>query len=159
MADASHPNCVAVDAALSAAGCAGRVRILTDPAPSAVIAAVQVGVAVGAIANSLIFVTEAYEPVLVMASGAHRVDTEVAADAFGVRSLRRASAAEVKAATGQPIGGVAPVAHPEPLRCVVDEELAHYDELWAAGGVPQAVFPTTYAELLSMTGGRKAAIA
>lgn len=51
------------------------------------------------------------------------------------------------------IGGVAPVGHPRPLRTLVDTALESYDEIWAAGGVPQAVFPTTYPELLRVTGG------
>lgn len=159
MADADHPNCVAVDAALRAAGANGRVRILAQPAPSALVAAAQVGAEVGTIANSLIFSTDAGEQVLVLASGAHRVDTAKVAQLLDVASVRRASAEEVRAATGQAIGGVAPVGHPGRLRTLIDVDLRQYPQLWAAGGIPQAVFPTTYEELLRLTGGTGATVA
>jgi prolyl-tRNA editing enzyme YbaK/EbsC (Cys-tRNA(Pro) deacylase) len=154
-----HPNCVAVDAILEASGCHGRVRLLPDAAPTAVAAAAQVGVEVGAIANSLVFATPDDEPVLVMTSGAHRVDTGKVASLLGVPALHRASADLVYAATGQRIGGVAPVGHPSRLTTLVDVTLADYPEVWAAGGIPHAVFPTTYEELLRLTGGRPAEVA
>jgi prolyl-tRNA editing enzyme YbaK/EbsC (Cys-tRNA(Pro) deacylase) len=154
-----HPNCVAVDAILAAHGCRGRVRLLPDAAPTAAAAAGQVGVEVGAIANSLVFATPDDQPVLVMTSGAHRVDTDKVAELLGVPSLRRAPAELVYAATGQRIGGVAPVGHPAPLVTLVDVALADHPEVWAAGGIPHAVFPTTYDELLRLTGGRPAEVA
>jgi prolyl-tRNA editing enzyme YbaK/EbsC (Cys-tRNA(Pro) deacylase) len=159
MAGADHPNCAAVDAALRAAGAAGRVRILAEPAPTASSAAAQLGADVGAIANSLIFTTETGEAVLVLASGAHRVDADLLAGLFDARSVRRASPDEVRTATGQPIGGVAPVGHPAALRTVIDQDLRDRAEIWAAGGVPRAVFPTTYAELVRLTGAREARVA
>jgi prolyl-tRNA editing enzyme YbaK/EbsC (Cys-tRNA(Pro) deacylase) len=70
--------------------------------------------------------------------------------------LRRASPAFVREHTDQPIGGVAPVGHPKPIRTIVDHSLAQFDELWAAGGIPHAVFPMTYAELIRLTGGVEA---
>ena len=73
--------------------------------------------------------------------------------------LSRASAENVREHTGQPIGGVAPVGHPQPIRTIVDSALADFDELWAAGGIPHAVFPLSYAELLSLTGGTEASVA
>jgi prolyl-tRNA editing enzyme YbaK/EbsC (Cys-tRNA(Pro) deacylase) len=154
-----HPNCAAVDAALEAAGLPGRVRILTEPVPTAVAAARLLGVEVGAIANSLVFETAESTPVLVLASGAHRVDTAKVAGLLATASLRRASPEFVFAATGQRIGGVAPVGHPAPLPTVVDRALSGYPRVWAAGGIPAAVFPTTFAELLQLTGGRAAEIA
>jgi len=69
--------------------------------------------------------------------------------------LRRASADFVREHTGQPIGGVAPVGHPQPIPTIVDRALAAFDQLWAAGGIPHAVFPLTYRELLLLTGGRE----
>ncbi|HVW40390.1 MAG TPA: YbaK/EbsC family protein, partial [Amycolatopsis sp.] len=60
------------------------------------------------------------------------------------------------AATGQPIGGVAPVGHPAPIRTLVDTALADYPQVWAAGGIPHAVFPTSYDELVRLTGGTPA---
>ena len=154
-----HPNCVAVDAILEASGCHGRVRLLPDAAPTAAAAAAQLGVDLGAIANSLVFATPDGVPVLVMTSGAHRVDTGKVAALLGVAELVRAPADLVYSATGQRIGGVAPIGHPSPLQTVVDVTLANYPEIWAAGGIPHAIFPTTYEELLRLTGGRPAEVA
>jgi prolyl-tRNA editing enzyme YbaK/EbsC (Cys-tRNA(Pro) deacylase) len=156
---AGHPNCVAVQAALRAAGVAGDIRLLPESAPTATRAAEQLGVDVAAIANSLIFLTERNEPVLIMASGGHRVDLRLAAAALRVATLRRADADSVRTATGQTIGGVSPVGHPTRLPALVDEALAAYETVWAAGGVPAAVFPTTFAELVMLTGGTPAQIA
>jgi prolyl-tRNA editing enzyme YbaK/EbsC (Cys-tRNA(Pro) deacylase) len=154
-----HPNCVAVDAALSAAGVAGRVKLLPRAAPTAVAAADQLGVDVGAIANSLIFATADDEAVLVLTSGAHRVDPAKVAVLLGTSRVRRADPDLVRAATGQPIGGVAPVAHPTPLRTLVDLALRGYPQVWAAGGIPHAVFPTSFDELVALTRGLPADIA
>jgi len=154
-----HPNCIAIDAILEAAGVPGRVRLLPEAAPTATSAAEQLGVEVGAIANSLIFATAEDEPLLVMTSGAHRVDTATVAELAGTTALSRASADFVLAATGQRIGGVAPVGHPSPIRTIVDVDLAQYPTIWAAGGIPHAVFPMTYAELLALTGGQPAVVA
>jgi prolyl-tRNA editing enzyme YbaK/EbsC (Cys-tRNA(Pro) deacylase) len=153
-----HPNCVAVDAILEQAGLAGRVRILDEAAPTAATAAALVGVEVGAIANSLVFATAEGEPVLVMTSGAHRVDTAKVAALFDTARLHRADADLVYAATGQRIGGVAPVGHPRPLRTVVDTALADFDQIWAAGGIAHAVFPMTFEELLKLTAGTAAEV-
>jgi len=152
-----HPSCQAVDAILAAAGVPGRVRILDQPAPTAPTAATQVGCQVGAIANSLVFQTEAGEPLLIMTSGRHRVDLDRMAAAYGIR-LHRAAPEFVRTHTGQPIGGVSPVGHPRPIRTLVDRALADYPQLWAAGGIPHAVFPLTYAELLMLTGGQEAGV-
>ncbi|WFE31318.1 YbaK/EbsC family protein [Micromonospora sp. WMMD975] len=159
-----HPNVRAVQLALDGAGAldgSGRasvVRLLPEAVHTAAAAAGALGVDVGAIANSLVFDADD-APLLVLTSGAHRVDTAGLAATLGVTHLRRASPDFVKRHTGQVIGGVAPVGHPGPLRTVVDTALAGYDEVWAAGGVPQAVFPTTYAELLRITGGAPAEVA
>jgi len=154
-----HPNCLAVDAILESAGVAGRVRILEEAAPTAAAAAALLGVEVGAIANSLVFATAEREPVLIMTSGAHRVDTSKAAALFGTRRLSRADPELVYSATGQRIGGVAPVGHPKPLRTLIDEHLATFRQVWAAGGIAHAVFPTTFDELLALTGGAPAEVA
>jgi len=154
-----HRNVLAVDAILAGAGLSGRVRLLPEAAPTAASAAAQLGVEVGAIANSLIFVTDDDEPVLVLTSGAHRVDTAKAARLLGTSALHRASADVVLGATGQRIGGVAPVGHPERLRTLVDTALADYPQVWAAGGIPHAIFPTTFDELVALTGGAAADVA
>ncbi|AEW93014.1 MULTISPECIES: YbaK/EbsC family protein [Streptomycetaceae] len=138
--------------ALAAAGATGAVRELADSARTAAEAAQALGCEVGAIANSLVFIADD-EPVLVLTSGRHRVDTAALAARLGHDVLRRATAQEVRDATGQAIGGVAPVGHPQPLRTVVDEALADYPRVWAAAGTPHTVFPTTAAELAAITGG------
>jgi len=110
-----HPSAVNVADTLRALGVAGQVRELPEPAPTAAIAAAQLGVEVGAIANSLVFRADD-APLLVLTSGAHRVDTSRVAALTGVASVGRADPEFVRAATGQVIGGVAPVGHPQPLR-------------------------------------------
>lgn len=131
--------------------------MLPDSARTAATAAAGLGVDVGQIANSLVFEADG-EPVLVVASGGHRVDTERVAAHLEVTAVRRADPAFVRDATGFSIGGVPPIGHDKPLRTVVDDDLARYDIVWAAAGHPHAVFPTTYAELLRMTGGTAAGI-
>lgn len=159
-----HPNVQAVQQALDDTGARdgsggmSQVRLLPEAVHTAVAAAEALGVGVGAIANSLIFDADD-APLLVLTSGAHRVDTAGLAASIGVTRLRRATPGFVRQHTGQVIGGVAPVGHPQPLRTVVDTALAAYDEVWAAGGVPQAVFPTTYTELLRITSGIPAEVA
>ncbi len=148
-----HPTVRTVATALADAGVAGRIIALPDSAPTAAAAAAQLGCEIGAIANSLVFDAEG-SPVLVLTSGAHRVDTVHVAALLGVGSLRRASPEFVRTHTGQAIGGVAPVGHPTPLRTLVDEWLARHAQVWAAGGHPHTVFPTTFDELLRITGGR-----
>ncbi|MEV4197622.1 YbaK/EbsC family protein [Micromonospora globbae] len=159
-----HPNVQAVQDALAgadardASGTPSAVRLLPDAVHTAAAAAEALGVEVGQIANSLVFEADG-EPLLVLTSGAHRVDTAGLAASIGVTRLRRATPEFVKQHTGQVIGGVAPVGHPKPLRTLVDTALAAYPEIWAAGGVPRAVFPTTYTELLRVTGGTPTEVA
>ena len=149
-----HPNCEAVNDILRAAGLPGRVQMLDEAVTTARAAAAYLGCPVGAIANSLIFVTDRGAALLIMTSGAHRVDMIKVGEQLGVE-LRRASADFVREHTGQPIGGVAPVGHPQPIPTIVDRALAAFDQLWAAGGIPHAVLPLTYRELLLLTGGRE----
>ncbi|MGB2569641.1 YbaK/EbsC family protein [Micromonospora citrea] len=159
-----HPNVRAVQEALAGAdardgdGAPSVVRLLPEAVHTAAAAAQALGVEVGAIANSLVFEADG-APLLVLTSGAHRVDTAGLAAGIGVTRLRRATPEFVREHTGQVIGGVAPLGHPRPLRTLVDTALAAYDEVWAAGGVPQAVFPTTYADLLRITSGTPAEVA
>lgn len=154
-----HPNCVAVNEILQEAGVPGRVRILDEAAPTAAAAATLLGVEVGAIANSLVFATAEDVPVLVLTSGAHRVDTAKVAALLGTTQLKRADPDFVYTHTGQRIGGVAPVGHRGRLRTLVDVALADYPQVWAAGGIPHAVFPTTFDELVALTAGEPAQVA
>ena len=157
-----HRHTERVVAALTAAGAVpervARLRVLPDAVTTAAAAAAALGVEVGQIANSLVFDADG-APLLVLTSGAHRVDTGKVAAIVGAERVRRASPEFVRAATGQVIGGVAPVGHPAPLRTLVDTALAQHDVVWAAAGHPHAVFPTTYDELLRITGGTAAEVA
>lgn len=158
----SHRNIELVVAALAAGGAdparVARMRVLPDAVTTAAAAAAAVDVEVGQIANSLVFDADG-APLLVLTSGAHRVDTGKVGALVGAQRVRRASPDFVRAATGQAIGGVAPVGHPAPLRTLVDRALAGYGEVWAAGGIPHAVFPTTFDELVAVTGGQPADVA
>ncbi len=160
---ADHPSVQRVRARLAELGADGQVRVLDDAARTAAQAAEQLGVTVDQIANSLVFAAHsepgaAPEPLLVLASGGHRVDTAALAGRLGLHTVARADAAWVKERTGFAIGGVAPVGHRHPMRTVVDTALAAYDVVWAAAGHPHTVFPTTYAELLRLTEGEPNAV-
>jgi prolyl-tRNA editing enzyme YbaK/EbsC (Cys-tRNA(Pro) deacylase) len=148
-----HPAVRRVREALAARGATGEVRVLDDAARTAQQAAEALGVEVGQIANSLVFDADG-EPLLVLASGAARVDTALLAAVVGVSSVRRATPDFVREQTGFVIGGVAPVGHVRDLTTLVDVHLAAYDVVWAAAGHPHTVFPTSYDELLRLTGGR-----
>jgi prolyl-tRNA editing enzyme YbaK/EbsC (Cys-tRNA(Pro) deacylase) len=150
-----HRSAEHVAGALRDLGVAGQVRELPEPAPTAVTAAGQLGCEVGAIANSLVFSADG-APLLVLASGAHRVDTGKVAGLIGAATVKRADPEFVREATGQVIGGVAPVGHPQPLHTLVDRRLGSYDVVWAAAGHAHTVFPTSFAELVRITGGTPA---
>ena len=152
MSEKLPANAVVVESALRELGATGEIVVLPEKAPTAATAAAQVGCEVGAIANSLIFDADG-APLLVLTSGAHRVDVELIARTAGVEKVRRATPEFVRAATGQPIGGVAPVGHPAPVRTLVDNWLGKHEVVWAAGGHPLTVFPTTFDELVRITGG------
>lgn len=141
-----HDNTAKVAAALTSAGAEGRIRELEESTRTAAAAAAALRCEVGAIANSLVFLADA-EPILVLTSGAHRVDTDHLAGQLGVTQVRRATAAEVRSATGQAIGGVSPVGHHQPVPTYIDTALEAFPVIWAAAGTPHAVFKTSYSEL------------
>jgi prolyl-tRNA editing enzyme YbaK/EbsC (Cys-tRNA(Pro) deacylase) len=147
-----------VVAVLRDGGVEADVRRFDVPVPTAAAAAEVLGCEVGAIANSLVFDADG-APLLVLASGAHRVDTAKVAALVGAERVRRASPEFVLAATGQEVGGVAPVGHPAPLRTVVDVDLAAFPLLWAGGGDHHTMFSATYEELVRVTGGEPASVA
>jgi prolyl-tRNA editing enzyme YbaK/EbsC (Cys-tRNA(Pro) deacylase) len=159
-----HPAVNRVRATLAERGVTAAVVVLDDHARTAVAAAEQLGVQVAQIANSLVFAVPDEEAeggrraLLVLTSGAHRVDTAKVAALIGSR-LDRADADFVRERTGFVIGGVAPVGHAQPLQTLVDADLEQYDQVWAAGGHPRTVFPTTFAELVRITGGTPAEVA
>jgi prolyl-tRNA editing enzyme YbaK/EbsC (Cys-tRNA(Pro) deacylase) len=147
-----------VVAALRAGAVEADVRRFDVPVPTAAAAAEALRCEVGAIANSLVFDADG-APLLVLASGAHRVDTAKVAALVGAERVRRASSDFVLAATGQEVGGVAPVGHPRALRTVVDVDLAAHPLLWAGGGDHHTMFSVTYQDLLRVTAGEAAAVA
>jgi len=160
--DHVHPNVAAVRQALEEAGVTTEVIVLDDAVHTAPAAAEAVGVEVGQIANSLVFAAEyadRVEPVLILTSGAHRVDTAKVAALLGAERLKRATPEFVREHTGQAIGGVAPVGHPAPVRTLIDQDLAGYPTIWAAGGVPRALFETSFEQLRVLTGATPAEVA
>lgn len=169
-----HEAVSRVVATLAGLGVRGEVRVLGDAVRTASAAAAALGVEVGQIANSLVFVgvpaisdpdqgrhqrTPDGEPLLILTSGAHRVDTHKVADLLGFAALERATPEIVRAATGFAIGGVAPVGLLTDIRTFVDVALARYDVVWAAAGHPHTVFPSTYEELVRITGGQSLEVA
>lgn len=146
-----HPSITAFRAALRAAGGQGEIVVLPDSVHTAALAAAALGCEVGAIANSLLFECDG-EPVLVLTSGAHRVDTAKVSADQGLGELRRATPEFVRGHTGQVIGGVSPLDHPRPIATYLDRTLRTHEVIWAAAGHPAAVFSTTYDELVAMTG-------
>jgi len=132
-------------------GGTGEIVILPDSVHTAALAAEALGCEVGAIANSLLFDADT-TPVLILTSGAHRVDTTKVAATLGVSKLKRAAPEFVREHTGQVIGGVSPIGHPAPVPTYLDPWLRRYDVIWAGAGHPAAVYSTTYDELVAMTG-------
>ena len=129
----------------------GEVVVLPASVHTAALAAQALGCEVGAIANSLLFDADG-SPVLVLTSGAHRVDTAKVAATIGVPALGRARPEFVREHTGQVIGGVSPIGHPTAVPTYIDPWLRRHDVVWAAAGHPAAVFSTSYDELVAMTG-------
>ena len=132
------------------------VRTLDRPTRTVPEAAQAVGCREAEIAKSLVFVADG-EPVVVVASGAHRVDTELVADVLDVAELRQASPEEVRAATGFPVGGVPPFGHELPV--LFDETLLEHETIYAAGGDGNTLFAVTPGRLVECTRARVARVA
>jgi prolyl-tRNA editing enzyme YbaK/EbsC (Cys-tRNA(Pro) deacylase) len=121
-------------------------------------AAAAIGCTVAQIAKSVVFrAVGLNRAVLVIASGANRVDEKLVAAALGDR-IAKADATFVRDKTGFAIGGVAPVGHTEKPVTLIDEDLLQHAEIWAAAGTPNSVFPLTPQALVAMTGGQVIAI-
>ena len=134
-------------------GVKGEVTILADTARTAIDAANGLGIEVGQIASSLIFTLPSGNPLLIITSGRHRVDTDLVAKNLGIPELGRADANYVKEVSGYSVGGVSPIGWiTKPEITLIDEALNDYEIVWAASGHPHAVFPTSYAELIACTG-------
>lgn len=154
----AHPSVARVREALSALNVTTEIVVLGGAARTAAQAAAYLDVLPAQIANSLVFAAKhpgsAAEPLLILTSGGHRVDTLKVASLLELDGLELASADLVREATGFVIGAVAPVGHRRPIKAIVDVSLARYDTVWAAAGHPHAVFATSYDELLRITAGQ-----
>jgi len=145
-----------VQAALAELGFAFDVREFPESTRTSAEAAAAIGCEVGQIAKSLVFrARQSGRPVLVIASGANRVDENKIGRLIGEK-IGRADAAFVREKTGFAIGGVPPLGHAEPLLALIDEDLLEFSEVWAAAGTPNAVFRLAPGDLAAMTAGRTA---
>jgi prolyl-tRNA editing enzyme YbaK/EbsC (Cys-tRNA(Pro) deacylase) len=136
-------------------GIKGEINILAETARTAIDAANGLGIEVGQIASSLIFKLPSGNPLLIITSGRHRVDTDLVAKNLNIPELGRADANYVKEVSGYSVGGVSPlgwISKPEII--LIDEALNDYEIVWAAAGHPHAVYPTTYDELIQCTGAQ-----
>ena len=151
----NNPSVIRVTGLLKELGCSGEVTILSDSARTALDAANALGIEVGQVASSIVFKLPSGNPLLVITSGRHRVDTELVAKNLGVEKLHRADADFVKSASGFSIGGVSPVGWVnKPEIILIDQALNDYDVAWAAAGHPHSVYPTSFEELARVTGAR-----
>jgi prolyl-tRNA editing enzyme YbaK/EbsC (Cys-tRNA(Pro) deacylase) len=149
----NNPSVIRVTSLLKELGCSGEVTILSDSARTALDAANALGIEVGQVASSIVFKLPSGNPLLVITSGRHRVDTELVAKNLGVEKLHRADADFVKNASGFSIGGVSPVGWVnKPEIILIDQALNDYDVAWAAAGHPHSVYPTSFEELARVTG-------
>jgi prolyl-tRNA editing enzyme YbaK/EbsC (Cys-tRNA(Pro) deacylase) len=153
-----HPNVARVVAAASAAGLDVTVERFPEGTRTAADAARAVGCDVGQIVKSLVFVADD-EPILVLAAGSNRVDVARVRDELGVRDVRRATGDEARDATGFAIGGVPPFGHARPLTVLLDRDLLGHERVWAAAGLPDAVFPIAPDALATASGARVADVA
>ena len=143
-----------MDAAQSL-GIDGEIKVLSDSARTAIDAANSLGIEVGQIASSLIFKLPSGNPLLIITSGRHKVDTDLVAQNLNIEKLDRVDADYVKERSGYSIGGVSPLGWiSKPEITLIDEALNDYDVVWAAAGHPHAVYPTSFSELLECTGAK-----
>jgi prolyl-tRNA editing enzyme YbaK/EbsC (Cys-tRNA(Pro) deacylase) len=147
-----HPNVARVVDAARRAGLEIEVERFPDGTRTAADAARAVGCEVAQIVKSLVFMADD-SPVLALVSGANRVDLVRLAKIVGAGAARRADGDEARAATGFAIGGVPPFGHPVLVTVLVDQDLLSHERLWAAAGLPDAVFPIRPADLVRASGG------
>jgi len=138
------------------AGVEVRVRRFPEGTHTAEDAARAIGCTLAQIVKTLVFVDGDGEPVAFLVSGANRLDPAKGAAAAGIAELRKADARATKERTGFSIGGIPPFGHDRAIPMYVDEDLLAFDEIWAAAGLPDAVFPLTPDDLLRASGARAA---
>ena len=152
VATALPPSAQRVQDELSRLGVAAVVRRLDRPTRSAAEAAAAVGCDLGQIAKSLVFCGRLSRcPILIITSGANRVREAALTDLVG-EPIERADADFVRQATGFAIGGVPPLGHPSPITTFFDEDLLHHPKIWAAAGMPDALFEIDSGELMRLCG-------
>ena len=140
----THPAVRRVVDAAARKGVTLEVTVFEESTHTAQEAAAAVGAELGQIVKSLVFVApgdDGLEPVLALISGPDRVDVARLAAVTGERDIRRATAREANELTGFVIGGIPPIGHSHPVRVVMDPDLGRYQVVWAAAGLPTAVFP------------------
>lgn len=136
-------------------GVKGEINILAETARTAIDAANGLGIEVGQIASSLIFKLPSGNPLLIITSGRHRVETDLVAKNLDIPELGRADANYVKGVSGYSVGGVSPIGWiTTPEIILIDQALNDYEVVWAASGHPHAVYPTSYTELIACTGAK-----
>ena len=147
-----HPNALRVVDAGRLLGLDVQVHAFPEGTKTAAEAAAAIGVDVAQIVKSLIFAVDG-EVVVAYVSGANQLDERKLARAAGGSKASRVDADVVRKATGYPIGGVPPFGHDEPLRVFIDPELLRHDEVWAAAGTWNDVFPIRPDDLVRVSGG------
>ncbi|CAN5877423.1 YbaK/EbsC family protein [soil metagenome] len=153
-----HRNTRRVVAAAAELGVTIQVRRFPAGTRTAADAAAAIGCDLGAIVKSLVLASDA-GPLLVLTSGRNQVDYDKVAAAVGAGGVRRADADAARAATGFPIGGTPPFGHQAPLAILCDADLLGYQQIWAAAGTPDTVFPLPPDRLLAATGAEVADVA
>ncbi|HEX4859346.1 MAG TPA: YbaK/EbsC family protein [Usitatibacteraceae bacterium] len=154
----NHPAVRRVAEALRAAGHSGEVTVMSKATHTAAQAAAALGCAVEQIAKSVVFRADDGRTVLVIASGANRVDTRKVEALVG-RAIGKADAEFVKRNTGFSIGGVAPLAHLTAPLVLFDRDLVNHDRIWPAAGHPNTMFCIAPADLLGIVGATPADVA
>ena len=153
MENSLSPSARRVQDALNSAGYTNQVIEHNQTTRSAKEAAAAIGCTVAQIAKSLIFKTsQTHQPILVIASGPNRVNEAHLGELIG-EPIEKADADFALQTTGFAIGGIPPLGHRSAMRTFIDEDLTSWDQIWAAAGTPNAVFPLTPQELSRMTGG------
>jgi len=151
MSQSEHPSVTKFRKASQELGIKGEVIQTKETARTADEAAATLGVQVGQIVKSLVFEADG-ETVLVLTSGENKVDTDKVALALNVSKVGKADADKTREVTGYAIGGVPPLGHTTKMKILIDETFKKFDEIWAAAGHPHFVFPTTYEELVRLSG-------
>jgi prolyl-tRNA editing enzyme YbaK/EbsC (Cys-tRNA(Pro) deacylase) len=156
-----HPAVTRVLEAAARKGVTLEITLFDESTHTAQEAAATVGAELGQIVKSLVFVAPGDagpEPILCLVSGVNRVDLPRLAAVLGVPDVRRATAREAHDLTGFVIGGIPPLGHTDRVRVVMDPDLGSYETVWAAAGLPTAVFPVAPATLVTLANATVAPI-